>query len=359
MRRKGMDLHKGKGYRNIKPMYAHDKHVHRCAGKGISQPQKMPQFMLKKGDFVTSKFTQAKGTIVSTDPFAVKYHADSRDYVRLSNPKFWQKGGKVASRFKNYSVFRVGTLPKNAKVRLDDIGRTGHSYRMTYQDSKGKWHTYQFLISKKDIDSPKSKKLIMQLKARYNIKGGKDMPVQEIDEVISELPEGTQVEAKPSFIKKIGAGIGAGLAEAGHFAKETYKGYKERAAEKKLKEFASEKATYKPQLEKLEKQRDRVEELKEQIANREEKGQSYSNLTGELETEEKQLRQIQEKVTELPLDSFDSAQLRRLAIMSEETGLFGGNRYETELLRRIKREKIVDREIAEEKKKPVERGFWS
>lgn len=369
MARRGMDKGHGRGYRNIAPMYAHDVRTHHLAGKGIKSVQKLPQLM--KGDKVVSKFTQAKGIVVSKDPFAVKYQADSRDYVRLSNPKFWTKGGKkFESRFRNFKVLRVAASPpKNARIRLQDIGRKGHSLRMAYYKD-GKWHTYQFLISKADLDSKKAQKLIASIKSKYHVRGGKDMPVKEVSEILSELPAGTQVEAKPSLAAKIGAGIKTGVAKAaaitGAALKGTYEGLKEGITEYKqarkqirAKEIAEELPEIKPKLKELEAQHDRVETLKRQIAEQEDRGMDTSDEINELETEMAQLREKQEAVTNIPIEDLSDRQLRTLAIRHKDTGLFGGNEFEDELVRRIKKQKELNVKIKKAEKAPIEEGVFS
>jgi hypothetical protein len=366
MARRGMDKGHGRGYRNIAPMYAHDVRTHHLAGKGIKSVQKLPQLM--KGDKVVSKFTQAKGIVVSKDPFAVKYQADSRDYVRLSNPKYWAKGGKLDSRFRNFRVLRVAASPpKNARIRLQDIGRKGHSLRMAYYKD-GKWHTYQFLINKADMGTPKAQKLIASIKAKYHVRGGKDMPVKEIDEILSEMPSGTQVEATPSLVAKIGAGIKTGVAKAtaitGAALKGTYEGlkegiteYKQARKEIRAKEIAEELPEIKPKLKELEAQHNRVETLKQHIAEQDDKGMDTSSEISELEDEMEQLRKKQEEVTNLPIEDLSDRQLRTLAIRHKDTGLFGGNEFEDELVRRIGKTKELNMKIKAAQRKPTGKGF--
>jgi hypothetical protein len=90
--RKGMGLNKGMGYKNLIPSY--DSHRHALNAKGYKMPQRLPI-----GALITSRFTKAKGQVVSTSPFAVKYNIGDKKAVRLSNPKFWEKGGKCNHAF--------------------------------------------------------------------------------------------------------------------------------------------------------------------------------------------------------------------------------------------------------------------
>lgn len=75
-----------KGYYNV---LGSDPRVHSQSARGMKQPQRLPI-----GAMVTSRSTQAKGQVVSNNPFTVKYDIDDKKAVRLSNPKFWEKGGK-------------------------------------------------------------------------------------------------------------------------------------------------------------------------------------------------------------------------------------------------------------------------
>jgi GTP cyclohydrolase II len=357
--RRGMDIGKGKGYRNIRPMFQHDRRVHQLAGKGIKSPQRMP-IMLKKGDSVTAKFTQAKGTVVSTDPFAVKYHADSRDYVRLSNPKFWQKGGKISTKFKNYAVYRVGKLPKYAKIRMQDIGRKGHSYRLVFQKKDGSWHTYEFLINKKDINTLQAKALIRQIKAVYpHAKGGK------ISDTLKTI--GKKAKEAYEWEKEHLPAQKAWLKEKAKQTGEIVKDIGRKAKEKRLKEVATVKADIRPELHKLDKQHKRVDTLKQQISEQEDKGMDTSDEIEELETEMQQLRKMQEKATNINLEDLNNKEIRLLAIRHKDdggflSGFFGSskNEFEEELLRRIHKEKEVDHEIKLAQRKPLEAktGFF-
>ena len=360
MARRGMDKGHGRGYRNIAPMYAHDVRTHHLAGKGIKSAQRLPQLM--KGDKVVSKFTQAKGTVVSKDPFAVKYQADSKDYVRLSNPKYWAKGGKLDSRFRNFRVLRVAASPpKNARIRLQDIGRAGHSLRMAYYKD-GKWHTYQFLISKADLDSPKAQKLIASIKSKYNVRGGKDMPVKEISDIMAELPEDAKVEAKPSLAQKIGAGI----AKAYQKGKEGVKfatDYSRIVASdiRKYQKQKKKEETAKPNLDKLNQQTKRVETIKKQIAEAEDRGDAISSrMYDELHEEERQLREREEEMTKINVENFSDSQLKQLAIRHKDSGVFSdlfgsGNEFEDELVRRIEKTKAINERIRQAQRKPVQR----
>ena len=51
-------------------------------------PKKIP---FRKGALVKAKFTKARGRVVATNPFVVKFKSNNKTKVRISNPKFWKK----------------------------------------------------------------------------------------------------------------------------------------------------------------------------------------------------------------------------------------------------------------------------
>lgn len=127
---------------------------------------------------------------------------------------------------------------------------------------------------------------------------------------------------------------------------------KERAEKKKREEL---KALDKPELKKLISQESRVQELRTQLK-LEEKTDEIEKLGEELDNEEQQLREAQEKVTNIKLDDYSDSELRTLAIRLKDddsifSGLFSGsgNKYKDELLRRIKSRADIDREEAKQK----------
>ena len=306
--RRGLGKGKGSGYYNLIGI---DPRVHSDSARGRRQPQRMP-VMLKKGDKVTSRFTDAKGRVVATKPFAVEYDYKGRKYRRYSNPKYW-KGGKLESRFTNYNIYRVGkTPPKGTKIRIQDIGRKGHSLRMAYYKD-GKWHTYQFLISKADAGSAKTQKLVSQIKSKYpNVRGGKDMPVKEVDEILAELPKDTEVENK-SRLPAIAAAVGSAIGSTAKRTAKAVREYQLAQKEKRLREIAEAKEDLRPEIQKLEAQHNRVESLKSQIATQEDKGMDTDKEIEELEEEMEQLRELQERATQINVRDLSNNELRILA----------------------------------------------
>jgi hypothetical protein len=375
--RKGMDKGHGSGYRNI---VGKDPYVHKMSAQGIKQPQMVQNYMaweqmpksknlkLKIGDKVTSKFTGAKGTVMGTQPFfVVKYDYKGKTYTYVTNPSFWQKGGKLDTKYKNFAVYRVGTLPKNAKVRLQDIGRKGHSLRMVYYKN-GKWHTYQYLIKKEDMGSQKTKQLLTQIKAKHqNVRGGKDMPVKEIGDIIGDLPSGTTVEKGHPILEGIGRAVGTGIDAVVEGTKtiarksaEAFEDYKERKAEQQAEELAQVRSEIRPQIKKIKNQKERVDTLNEHIKDQEDKGLETYSERQELETEQKQLREMQEKATNIHIEDLSNRELQILAIKTQDSGFFdfGTNKYERELLRRIKTERELGVKIKKAKTEPLNKPFW-
>jgi len=154
-----------------------------------------------------------------------------------------------------------------------------------------------------------------------------------------EFKDVEEIEKKPS---KIWAGIKKytkkGAKKGVEFAKEQLKERREAP----LREIEH------PTIKKLDRQKERVEELRTQIMT-EDDTDEIDRLDTELDKEEKQLRNIQEKVTEINLEDFSEAQLKTLAISHKDSfSLFGsGNRFEDELIRRIKKRGELERKKAE------------
>jgi hypothetical protein len=183
------------------------------------------------------------------------------------------------------------------------------------------------------------------------------MPTKEIDEIIADLPEDAQIEAKPSLAARIGAGLNKAYKKgresvkyAADYAKIVKKDI-ERAAEKRKIEYET-----KPNVEKLAKQTKRVQTLKKQISEAEERGTTTYNQMDELEQEEKQLRDLEEKMTDINVEDLSDRQLKILAVRHKDTSFFGsGNEYEGELVRRIEKTKQINMKIKQAARKPVEK----
>ena len=154
-----------------------------------------------------------------------------------------------------------------------------------------------------------------------------------------------------SFAKKVGAKTkeltikGAKktkeLAEKGI---EAYKESQERKKEEALREVKH------PTLTKLDRQKERVEEIRQQLAT-EDTASERKKLDRELDKEEEQLRKVQEDVTKLKLGDLTDSQLKELAVRHKDESLFNifgsGNRYEDELIRRIRKNSELTRKQKE------------
>ena len=83
-------------------------------------------------------------------------------------------------------------------------------------------------------------------------------------------------------------------------------------------------------------------------------------LFDELAMEHKQLREVQEKITELKVEDHSDEELKTLAIRYKDDSLFGfsDNPYTKELKRRITAEKEIEKELDEERKKKDTGGFF-
>lgn len=80
-----------------------------------------------------------------------------------------------------YHVTVISGEPKNRKWGTDEIGRKGHSKRVSFKRRDGKWMTAKYLISKKDslfkseentfyVWDEKVENLLRNIKTRNNMK---------------------------------------------------------------------------------------------------------------------------------------------------------------------------------------------
>lgn len=180
----------------------------------------------------------------------------------------------------------------------------------------------------------------------------------DIDMILSEL-EGKEPTEKKDFKETAKRFAG----RAGAFALKTGKKGVELAGKglAELRERRQERAKQvleeidHPTLKKLGRQQDRVAELEKQIAQTDDEAKE-ARLFDELGEEQQQLRELQEDVTEFSLQDVSDPQLRVLAVNWKDTSFFGlgGNPYEEELLRRIRKRAELDRAVADEKKRQAD-----
>jgi hypothetical protein len=346
--RKGLGKGKGSGYYNLPITYAHDRRTHHLAGKGIKSVQPMPQLL--KGTKVKSKFTGAKGSVVSKEPFAVKYQSNGKTFVRFSNPKYWVKGGKgmVMVKFDKNSYTMIPQ--KHLKDFQAQYGGRVCKGGKFSDDAK------QFLQKEWQQVKELSKEVGSGVKRAYEYE----------KEHLPEQAKAVKEALSPKNISKKIAEKAEGVAqyvqdveESGARTKSALKsifGKKDEKKENIKKEMKiAEAKLIRPEVRKLDKQIKRVSELKRQIADKELMEHDSSHLVGELEREESELRDLQEEATKINVEELSNAELRLLAIRHKENDgffnvLFGtDNEYEHELIRRIKKEKTIDKEIYEAK----------
>jgi hypothetical protein len=375
MQRKGMMVGSGrKGYYNI---IGKDPMVHSLSAKGIKQPQR-----LGFGSNVKARFTQAKGQVVSTKPFAVKYQYKGDKYVKFSNPKYWQKGGKQVivwkdTRYGDYEVYDLQNTDKllgsfDSEKELRSAlkrhkwqigGKCGGKTEPTFAVcGKGIGDEHYPIKSgftdenearewaKKEFGSMRNLRVVEGFKG--NSKGGKDMPVTEIEDFEKKLDIKPKKRFNGERLKKAASG-------AYSFIKEEAKKGREYLAERKATQKAKELATdveNKGLATAYLAQKARVETLKQQIAERKESGGRVDDLITELGKEEKDYREIQEKVADVSVKAMSDGQLKELAVRTTDESIFsigGGNQYERELLRRIAKRKELQQKVEKAEKEPV------
>jgi vacuolar-type H+-ATPase subunit I/STV1 len=200
-----------------------------------------------------------------------------------------------------------------------------------------------------------------------NPKKHKDMPVTEVDTMLEGMGN---TEQKPSFLSKVGSGlatagkaVGKAAVTTGKFAySEGKKELKRREEERQKKRVEELKSIKHPDVVKLEKQRERVEELEKEADDPYVDEGEQNKLIQELEQEREQLRQLQEKATEIKLEDLNDSDLKQLAIRHKaDSGFFSdffgtpSNQYKDELLRRIKVRKELNRDVQTAEKAPLEK----
>jgi hypothetical protein len=368
--RKGLGKGKGSGYYNLPPTYAHDKHTHHLAGKGIKSVQRMPQL-------VKSKFTGVEGKVVSREPFAVKYEINGKKFVRFSNPKYWVKGGKgmVMVKFdknsytmipqkhvKDFQAQYGGSVCKGGKEFLTLSQLENERKNKFLSDS---WKNIQKASANvgsglKRAFEYEKEHLPEQLKALdpKTVAQGVAKSAQATAQYVADTKQAIKDTKKA--VKSYFGDIGESGEETKEAVESIFTGKKakhKRDTEQEAK--IAEAKIIRPEIKKMDRQVKRVSEIKRQIAE-DEDGEVDSSLIKELEEEEGQLRDLQEKATDLVVEDMSNAELRLLAIRHKEgdgffSTLFGSeNEYEAELLRRVRKENKIDSEVFQAKhEKPV------
>lgn len=191
-----------------------------------------------------------------------------------------------------------------------------------------------------------------------DVKRHKDMEVKEIEFDPSVEKEPTKTE---KFVGKAGALAGRVGRAGKELAVKGLKTIKEKKEEKRIKELEDVKH---PLIQDLEDQKARVDELQKQIQQTDDE-EKEEKLFDELGEEQEQLREIQEKITDLKIEDLSDKQLKTLAIRWKPTDslfgdLFGSgdNPYTEELARRIRAEKQIEKELDEARKEEPEGGLF-
>jgi len=140
-----------------------------------------------------------------------------------------------------------------------------------------------------------------------------------------------------------------GFEKAKELTKKEIEELKKKIKERKEKQLAEIKH---PLIKKLERQKNRVEELRKQYE-AEDDTSELEKLKKELNKEEEELRDIQDKITNLDVQDLSNKQLEELAVRWKDTSLlgFGSNIYERELLRRLEAKARLDVEKQRLKKR--------
>lgn len=130
---------------------------------------------------------------------------------------------------------------------------------------------------------------------------------------------------------------------------EKFKKLKEEQKEKqKEKRVSALKTIPTVEVNKLKKQKERVDEVRKQLR-MEKDSEESQRLTDELDSEEAELREVQERVSNIKLEDLSDRQLETLAVNYRDDGLFSGvfgsgNEFQSELLRRQRKSAEIDRE---------------
>jgi len=176
--------------------------------------------------------------------------------------------------------------------------------------------------------------------------------------VHSQSAQGQKQPQKPSVLQRTGRAFASAGSKAKQYAKGEYEKYKE--AQKK-KKFEALKDIQHPKVKRLNKQEKHVDELEKSLSQTTDP-ERREKLKDRIENERRELHNLHEEVTDIKMADLTNNELREIAIRHKEnegmlSGIFGSgeNKYEQELLRRIRRQKEVDAKVREEKQKPVKK----
>jgi hypothetical protein len=292
--RKGLGKGKGMGYKDILP--GHDKRVHTESGHGMKQPQ------LKSGMMVISRYTKAKGQVVSDKPFTVKF----------------KLGNKVHTRFTSQYLWKKAHLKDKDKDGVPDV------------------------IDCNPRDPAKDK----------------DMPVSEIGTGGDILPPtATPTEDKgPSILSRIASGTVSGAKKiyaSGVAAGKSY--LAQRAERERIRKEQELEDIKNPVAIAHKKAAERVESLMTKSSNTDDQ-EELEKINEQLDEAQENLASSEDALENINLSTLTDGELRLLAIRHRDEGLFSTtNKYETELVERVKYRKQLDAKIREAEKKAPEK----
>jgi len=393
--RKGMGKGTGKGYKNIIGI---DSRVHSMSAKGVKQPQKI-------SPLVNTKI--AKGVVLSEQ----KIETDGKTEIKLMLRKqaplmtareiFIKRFGKDKPNFMTPNIERYGKLSRDIAYELSSgdslFDRNKRIYGVTIVKVKPDGTTETLFDHSKSFDSKAdAQKYITQLKTlkdsdkdgipdkfdcdstdptkQDNGYGQKNINppypessearTVEVDEFVAGLEDRADGESNMSFgskLKALGKKVGEGVGKGVEATKKRIAEEKEKAKVRRLENKKAElKELKRPEAKKLEAQEKRVDELRFQIEAEEDEEEKY-RLKEELDSEEYQLNERIEEVTNINLEDYSDNELRRLAIRHKPNdGIFteifgsGENPYKKELVRRIETTKKLNQDLNKARKGKVE-----
>jgi len=221
--------------------------------------------------------------------------------------------------------------------------------------AKGKGSGYKNIIAKDPkvhSDSAKGRKQPQKIpKVGVIIPSKADMPVKDIEFDESVEVEEFKPETKASKLKRFAV---EEFKVGKSFAQSKLEQLKKKREKERIEEL--EEINH-PLVKEFERQKARVEELKTQISENEDEDKE-SKLFDELGKEQEQLREKQEKITDLDVEDLSDRELKTLAIRWKDTSLFGSNnKYAEELQRRIRAEKIIEKMLDDARKEKIEDEF--
>jgi len=168
-------------------------------------------------------------------------------------------------------------------------------------------------------------------------------------------PTVENAKKKEGFFSKAKTITVRGAKAGGRIAQSKIEKLKEKRKQKKIEEL--EEINH-PLVSKLERQKERVDTLKTQISENDDDNKEDELFT-ELGKEQEQLREAQEKITNLKVQDLSDRELKTLSIRWKDDSIFGSdNPYTKELKRRIRAEKTIEKELEEERNKKDEGSIF-